>query len=130
MIYHRKAEQVIFFHSFFPFFCTPGFLKFFNWKIIALQCCVSFCPITARISHDYIHPFPLDPVCLPPTPPLWVISERQAGLPVLCSGFPRALCFTRGTICMSVLLSHFVLPSPFPTVSPSPFSLTRSPFLL
>ena len=50
-----------------------GFLnKFiFNWKIIALQCCVGFCHITTWISHGtYMSPpflFSL-PFCCPPTP--------------------------------------------------------------
>ena len=40
-------------------------------------------------------------------------SEPRAELPVLHSRFPRALYFTHGAVCMSVLFSQFV-PLPFP----------------
>ena len=28
---------------------------FFSWRIIALQCCADFCPMTTQISHNYIY---------------------------------------------------------------------------
>ena len=43
---------------------------FFNWRIIALQRCVGFCPTTAQISHKYIHTFPLSWTSPPPPSPL------------------------------------------------------------
>ena len=30
-------------------------MYFFNWKKIALQCCVVFCRTTMRIGHNYTH---------------------------------------------------------------------------
>ena len=39
-----------------------------------------------------------------PAPPLEVITERQAELPVLHSGFPLAVCFAHGRVYKSVLL--------------------------
>ena len=96
------------------------FVCFSNWRIIALQCCVGFCHTTMQISHNFIC------VCVcvyvyvsvsspswasfpSPFPPLQVIAEHQAGLPVLCSSFPLAMCFTHDSMYMSVLLPQFVL---------------------
>ena len=57
--------------------------------------------------------------CPPPMPPLQVVTEHQAELPVLCSSFPLAVCFTQGSVYMSVIPSQFVPPSPSPAVSRS-----------
>ena len=35
------------------------FLKFFYWRIIALQCCVAFYYTSLQISHNYIYVYPL-----------------------------------------------------------------------
>ena len=56
---------------------------------------------------------------LPPSlliPPLQVVTKHRADLPVLCSCFPLAICFTFGSVYMSMLLSHFIpaYPSPCP----------------
>ena len=53
-----------------------------------------------------------------PPPLLWVVTEHRTGLPVLYGSFPLAVCFTHGRVFMSILISQFVPPSPFPTVSP------------
>ena len=64
----------------------------FNWRIIVLQCCFGFCHTTTWISHKYTYiPSLLN---LPPTPPLWVVTEHQAALPVLYQNFPLASYFT------------------------------------
>ena len=44
-------------------------------------------------------------------PPLQVITEHRAELPVLYSSFPLAIYFTHGHVHMPVLLSQFVTPS-------------------
>ena len=63
-------------------------------------------------------------------PPLWVITEHQAELPVLDSSFLLAIRFTHGGVHMSVLLSQFIPPSPSPSVSTSPFSICPGAFSL
>ena len=65
-----------------------------------------------------------------PTPnhPLQVVTECQAELPVLQSSFPLAICFILQCRYVSVTPS-IVPPSPTPTVSISPFSVSASLFL-
>ena len=69
--------------------------------------------------YIYIYPPISSLLSLPPTlsiPPLQVITKHGADLPVLCSSFPPAIHFTFGSVCMSMLLSHFVPAPPFPCV--------------
>ena len=62
-------------------------------------------------SLPYPHPTPLG-------------HHRVSGwLPVLYSNISPAICFTHGSVYMSMLLSPFVPLSPSPTVSTSPFHL-------
>ena len=49
---------------------------------------------------------PLLSLPLTPHPPLLVIAEHWVELPMSCSSFPWAVCFTRGNVCMSVLFSQ------------------------
>ena len=60
----------------------------------------------------YMYLFPLGLPSHPSTPPLQVITECWAELPVLYSSFPLGICFIRDSVCASMLLSWFVLPSP------------------
>ena len=95
---------------FFPQF-NICFLKFiFNWRIMALQCCVGFWCITTRISRKYTYIPSL--LSLPPTP--LGHHRPQAERPVLYSRLPLASYFTRGGVCTSVLLSSFISPPPSP----------------
>ena len=56
--------------------CKNGTLKFFNififnWRVIALQCCVDFCNTSTWISHRYTHVpsfLNLPPLSTHPTP--------------------------------------------------------------
>ena len=104
------------------------FFKHLYWSIIALQWCVSFCFITKCISYTYTYvPISL-PSCisLPPTipiPPLQVVTEHRADLPVLCGCFPLAIYFTFGSVYMSMPLSHFVPAYPSPSPCPQVHSL-------
>ena len=83
---------------------------FFNWKIIALH--VMLVSAVQQLESDMVvctNPLPL----APPShlhPPLSVIAQRPAGLPVLRSSSPLAVCFTHDSVYISMLLSH--LPHP------------------
>ena len=54
------------------------FLMFiFNWRVIALQCCIHFCSVTMWISYKYTHTYVyvytytyMNLLNLPPTPPI------------------------------------------------------------
>jgi len=100
-------------------------LIFFNWRIIALQCCVGFSHTSAWISHGYTYvPSLLKfPPTSHPTPPLWVVTEPQVELPASYSKFPLAFCFTYGNVYVSVLLSQFTPPSAPAPVPASLFSV-------
>ena len=105
------------------FFCF-----FFYWRIMlynivvvsAIHQCKSVM-IILYICSLLSHP----PLLIPA---LSVVTEHAAGLPVLHSSFPLAVCFRHNGAYVSMLLSQLVPPSPSPTVSTRPFSL--SPFLL
>ena len=58
-----------------------------------------------------------------PIPPLQVITGHGAEFPVLYDSFSLATCLH--TVYMSMLLSKFFPPSPFPTVSTRTFSMSR-----
>ena len=62
-------------------------------------------------------PPPLGPPSRRPIPPLQVITEPQAELPGLHSGFPSAVYVTRGSVYISALLSLLVPPSSPPAIS-------------
>ena len=75
--------------------------------------------------YIYIYPLPLGPPS-PHIPPIQVITEHQAELPVLYSRFPLTICFTHGSVYMSILISQFVTPSSSPLVSTCLFSMSSS----
>ena len=78
-----------------------------------------------KVNQLYIYPHisSLPPIL--PIPPLYVVTEHRADLPVLCSCFPLAIYFTFSSVYMSMLLSHFVQAynSPLP-LSSTPFSMS------
>ena len=62
-------------------------------------------------------------------PSLSAVTEHQALFPVFYGNFPLAICFTHGSVYISMLLSQFVPPSFSPTVPISLFSMSESLFL-
>ena len=75
----------------------------------------------ANQSRLYIYISPPSGVSCPsPILTLYVITESQAGLPVI-QQLPT-IYFTHDSVYTSILLSQFVPLSPFPTVSTSSFS--------
>ena len=75
--------------------------------------------------YIYIYPLSLEPPSHPThIPPFCIVTEHQAGLPVLYISFPLASYLTCGHIYMSMLLSQFIPPFSSLTVSTSPFSMS------
>ena len=75
---------------------------FFNWRITALQCCTGFC-LTTSISLP-------EPPSHPASTPLSVSAQRAGLPPCVVHSFPLAVYFTHGSVNMSKLLSHSLLP--------------------
>ena len=109
------------------------FFKFiFNGRIVVLQFCVRFCCTVMWISYKYTYSPSLSslPPSHPPSCPSRVITEPRAVLPALHRGSPPAICFTRGSVYVSLLLLRFIPPSPFPHLgSTHLFSTSASLFL-
>ena len=118
--------------SFYPSHSLHLFLLFiFNWKIIALQCCFSFCCTKPWVSNKYKYipsllSLPLS-CCIHPSRSSQ--STEPSELPVLYSSFPLDISFIHGSIYTSMWHSQFVLPSSSPSVSTSPFSMPVPLFL-
>ena len=86
----------------------------------------------SEVNEPYANLYPLllgPPSYLTPIPPLCVITEHRAKLPVLSSSFPLAIYFTHGSVYMSVLLSWFIPSSSSPAASACVFSMSASLFL-
>ena len=78
----------------------------------------------------YIYHLPLEPPSPHSSLPLWIITELQAGPPVLFNSLTLVICFINNSVYMSILLYQFALLSLFPNVSTSPCSMSVSPLLL
>ena len=88
---------------------------FYNWRIMALQCCVSALP-QRESAVTTCWSLPLEPPSSsPPIPP--GSSRRQAEVHVPCSSFTRGRVYLLALL--SIRLPHSLLPLPMST---SPFS--------
>ena len=81
----------------YSFFFLSSFKKFFDWRKVALQCCIGFCHTTTQISHNYIQVpslSSLPPLSPQPTP---LGHHRMPGLYSLfmmeTERFSRDICF-------------------------------------
>ena len=128
-----KRTSMVWSWCFFPHFVLfLSFLKNFNWRIIALQCCVGFCnTIQQHESAISIHISP--PSCTsPPFLPLHPSSlgcHRALGLaPCVLQQLQPAFYFTY--VYVSMLLFQFVPPSPSSVVSTNLFFIYMYPFFI
>ena len=123
---------IIFVSLSLKFFGKP--FLFFNWRIIALQCCAGFWHTTHEwviILYIYVYIYPPSGASIPPPIlPLQGITKHQAELPVSYSSFPLVIYFKYDRVYLSMILSQFILPSPSPAVSTCHFSTYVFPFLL
>ena len=80
---------------------------FFNWRVIALQNCVSFWQTSAWISHRYTCiPSLLNlPPTSPPIPPIEVVTELRFDFPEPYSKFPIGYLFTYSNVSFHVTVS-------------------------
>ena len=81
--------------------------------------------VSAMYQHELAIGIRMSPpfgASLPPPTPSHLSRLSQSTrfeLPASQNKLPLAVCFTHGHVCVSMLPSRFVLPSPFPTVSTS-----------
>ena len=98
-------------------------LFIFNWRLIALQCCVGFCHTSTWSSHRCTHVpsflnLPPSPYCIPP---LSVVTGHEAELPV-SFGKSHWLAIPY----MVIYGFQFAPALPFPAVSTSLWSVCNS----
>ena len=119
----RENQNNIKIFLFFPFI-------FISWRLLTLQYYSGFCHTLTWISHGFtcvplpdppsrlpLHPIPLG---LPSAPVLSTVSCIQPGL---------VICFTLGSILVSMLFSQNIPPLPSPTESKNLFCTSVSLFL-
>lgn len=100
----------------------------FNWWIISLQRCVTFCHTSTRISHRHTHAPPLEPL-FPLPPHLIPLGWHRAApeLPTSYSKCPLVTSFPHGNVHVSAALS--LRPTLLPPLCPRVCALHLSLFL-
>ena len=111
-------------------FCCSHLFYFFLISFWEYNCFTVVCQFLLynKVNQLYIYIYPhiSSLLHLPPTlpiPPLQVVTNHQADLPVLCGCFPLAIYFTFGSVYMSMPLSHFVPAYLSPSLCPQVHSL-------
>ena len=108
------------------------FNLFFNWSIIALQCCIRFCWTKVQISYKYTYvPHSWEDTYIQP-PPSHPLGHHRAltWAPRALKRFPLAICsYMVVHICQSVSLSSSQPLLPPPPLSTILFSTSASLFL-
>ena len=102
-----------------------------NWKLITLQYCGGFSHTSKWISHGGTC-VPPSKTLLPPASlphPSGLLQSTSFECPASCIKLALVIYFTYGNIHVSMLVSHIVSPSPFPTESKSLY-FTSVSFLL
>ena len=85
----------------------------FNWRIMALQCCIGFCHTSPWVSHRYTYdPSLVNP---PPTSPHPLACRRAPGLSALCRAANlQFIHFANSGVYVSMVFFQSVSASPSP----------------
>ena len=102
----------------FPISVTLMFTYFLNWSKVALQCCVIFCCLTARITYMNTYMPPFWASITSPHWNSWIFRRRPPKVPILI--LPMALM--QYGMRYGVYSTHTLYPGGF-------VSLARSPLL-
>ena len=75
--------------------------------------------------YVYSYRLPFEPPSHASVPPLYIITGPQTELPLLHTSFPLAICFTHGSVYMSIPISQFISSCPSTLVYTSVLYILR-----